>query len=144
MKVPFFDALFFEWFVRRVLSYTKEIAFENGVDWGHDMSWCRAAKMYSMLVLNWSSEAVVCAIITAGTPIHHLDTNSITNKHSNRAFFRSRGNIVVSYYRKLFPSWVLSDIDELPNPVSSVYGHLYKKVVRLDRSCSILFLNSSA
>lgn len=75
--MPFFDAIFLDWFVRSVLNNTKELAFENGVDWGHDMSWCRAAKMFSVLVLNRSANVIVCAIITAGTAVHHMDTNSM-------------------------------------------------------------------
>jgi hypothetical protein len=94
-QVPYFDSLFFEWFVRHVLAFTKDTALFYGVDWGHDMSWCRAAKMYSVLVLNRSIHTAVCAIAPGATPVHHLDTNSITNKHLNRSFFRIKSNKVV-------------------------------------------------
>jgi hypothetical protein len=35
-QIPFFDASFFEWFVRRVLVHTRATALKMGADCGHD------------------------------------------------------------------------------------------------------------
>jgi hypothetical protein len=51
-QVPLFDSIFFEWFVKRVLSQTKQWFMEYGIDWGHDRSWCNAAQMYVPDVLS--------------------------------------------------------------------------------------------
>ena len=55
-SVPMIDARFFEWFVTRVLSMTRDIAIKMGVDQGLDKTWCNAAKVYGKRVLNYSRE----------------------------------------------------------------------------------------
>ena len=55
-SVPLIDARFFEWFISRVLSMTRDIAIKMGVDQGLDKTWCNAAKVYGKKVLNYSRE----------------------------------------------------------------------------------------
>jgi hypothetical protein len=133
-QAPLFDAIFFEWFVRRVLSHTLKFALEYGVDWGHDRSWCNAAAMYSVEVLHWSPSDVSCAIVTV-TSIHHLNTHSMVGKRVNRPLFKSSGNRVVQKYIDRFPTWVLVDILEKPSPVHPVYGKRYQKIESLNGTC---------
>lgn len=59
-----FDSLFFEWFVRRVLILTRHHVIQHGVDWGHDRSWCNAAKAYGEHVLHWPNNTAACALLT--------------------------------------------------------------------------------
>jgi hypothetical protein len=133
-QVPLFDSLFFEWFIRRVLVHTVQFALEYGVDWGHDRSWCNAAAMYAVHVLKWSPSHVTCAIITV-TQIHHLNTHAMVGKRINRPLFRSLGNKVVQKYIDRYPTWVLVDILERPNPIHPVYGKKFKKIDSLNETC---------
>ena len=135
-QVPFFDALFFEWFVRRVLSQTRDLALEKGVDWGHDRSWCNAAKMYSVHVLHHRANASThCAVLPRGTPIHHLDFKSMGTKRDNRAQFHANGVQVVQRYIDLFPTWVITDVLAPNNPLDSRNFHRYPKAHALNRRC---------
>jgi len=92
-QVPLFDSIFFEWFVKRVLSQTKQWSMEYGIDWGHDRSWCNAAHMYARFVLHWPIVSngtqgqaprtdPPCALITQqGTGVHHLDGKTMSIIH---------------------------------------------------------------
>lgn len=130
-QVPAFNSVFFEWFVKRVLARTKSAGLQHGVDWGHDRSWCNAAKMYAREVLKWPSSASVCSILVGATPVHHMNTQSMQTKRENRTKFLAEGAVVVQKYINLFPTWVLTDILTSPNPMRSVYA----KVGTLNRTC---------
>eukprot|EP01038_Epipyxis_sp_PR26KG_P011628 gene11628-15575_t len=134
-QTPLFDSIFLQWYISRVLIHTKDFVLKNGVDWGHDRSWCGAAKMYSKLVLNRSSSAIFCAIITGGTPVHHLNTRSMIDKRKNRTVFRLHGRAVVAKYMELFPTWTLPEILNRPNPLSRQYGKGFKKSAHLNHTC---------
>jgi hypothetical protein len=102
-QVPLFDAVFFEWMVRRVLSQTREIALKQGVDQSHDRTWCRAGIMYGKMILqrNYTSftSGGACAVIVGGyayTAVHHLNTRSLENKKANRAAYRDRAQDVLA------------------------------------------------
>jgi hypothetical protein len=150
-QVPLFDAQFFEWFVRRVLSQTRDFALERGVDWGHDRSWCSAASSYAEEVLQWGPRFVgnalrgngttskvaayhVCGIITS-TSIHHLNTRSMAFKRNNRVDFRTEGFNVVQRYINLFPTWVHLDVSYKPNPLSKGNKRIFPRNVRLNSTC---------
>jgi hypothetical protein len=65
-QVPFFNAQFFEWLVRRVLAQTRGAALTYGVDQSLDRTWCKAADAYAKAVLgiNYSrNTSQACAII---------------------------------------------------------------------------------
>ena len=140
-QVPFFDALFFEWFVRRVLSQTRDLALRQGVDQSHDRTWCRAAAMYSSYVLNVNytrSRGQPCALIIGGeapTAVHHLNTRSLQNKKANRSLYREKAHAVNQLYRNLFPSWCLEDIRRAINPLDKTHGRKYKKYTSLNPQC---------
>jgi hypothetical protein len=136
-QVPMFDAIFFEWFVRHVLTLTKDIATERGVDWGHDRSWCNAAKMYATQVLGHHAhkDLVVCALFPHAPPIHHLNLRSMKSKRDNREAFHANGVRVVQHYINLFPTWVETDILAPNNPLDSKNGHKYPKMHSLNRRC---------
>jgi hypothetical protein len=134
-QVPAFNAVFFEWFVTRVLSLTKKYAMHYGVDWGHDRSWCNAAKMYSIHVLNWSESATVCAVLIKAPKIHHLNTRAMSFKKRNATHFRLSGNKVVQKYIDLFPTWVQTDLKRKPNPLDKTYGKNYQKIKDLNSTC---------
>ena len=140
-QVPFFDSIFFEWFVRRVLVYTKEQALRLGADCGHDRSWCNAARMYSQHVLGWPTElnrTAPCALITGATPVHHLNMRSMATKKANRGKFRAMGHAGVQNYINYFPTWVILEVKNSPNPLGKKHSHRYLKVRNLDRAGALV------
>ena len=150
-QVPFFDAIFFEWFVRRVLVYTMKRALELGADCGHDRSWCNAARMYGRHVLGWSNSSKVrdtpCALIT-GVSVHHLNLRSMENKRANRDKFRELGHQGVQRYIDNFPTWCLTEIKHGPDPLGKK-GYRYAKITSLPEKardapqCAALWANMS-
>eukprot|EP01031_Cornospumella_fuschlensis_P034829 gene34829-42179_t len=97
-QVPLFDADFFAWYVKRVLVHTLPYSLQYGADWGHDRTWCRAARAYSIFVLGIpiSSSHVVCALLTKANPVFHLNLKNMRNKRLYREVFRSNANQVLS------------------------------------------------
>lgn len=134
-QVPMFDSIFFEWFVKRVLLYTKPYAISLGVDWGHDRSWCNAAKMYGREVMHWPAYDTPCALLVGSKPVHHLNTKSISIKRKDPGKFRANGFEIVQKYAELFPSWVLWDIVVKTDPLSPRNKLRYKKVYSLNDTC---------
>jgi hypothetical protein len=134
-QVPFFDAVYFEWFVRRVLSQTKETALNYGVDWGHDRSWCNAARMYSKYVLNYPNSSVPCAVLPRATPVHHLNLRSMDNKREHRDLFQANGAKVVQKYVDLFPTWVQVDVLKPNNPLDPKNFEAFPRVHKLNERC---------
>jgi hypothetical protein len=136
-QVPMFDAVFFEWFVKRCLSLTKQDAINAGVDWGGDRSWCNAAKMYGREVLKQRKEYVHCALLVGGSPVHHLNTKAIATKRTNRKDFLKNGFDMVDKYVTLFPTWTILDITRSPNPLDTMHGRKYVKSKRVDANCTV-------
>lgn len=134
-QVPMFESVFFEWFVRRVLALTRDTALVNGVDWGHDRSWCHAARMYGRYVLNYPEDSTPCAVLPRATSIHHLNYRSMGNKRENRTAFEQRGNTVVQRYIDLFPTWVVLDVLGANNPLDFRNSGLHRKVFQLNATC---------
>jgi hypothetical protein len=169
-QVPLFDALFFEWYVRRVLSLTRSYSLERGVDWGGDRSWCGAAASYAAEVLRWPERwpeylpkhippyvppmeaiefgpdgAFVKPVyhacgIIATTSIHHLNSRTMSLKRSKRTLFRSEGFAVVQRYIDLFPTWVLLDVAYKPNPRSKQSRGRYPMNFEYNASCAANFM----
>jgi hypothetical protein len=137
-QVPMFDAVYFEWFVRRVLSQTKETALQHGVDWGHDRSWCNAARMYSKYVLNYPNTSVPCAVLPRATPVHHLNLRSMDNKREHRDLFQANGAKVVQKYVDLFPTWVQVDVLKPNNPLDPKNFEAFPRVRKLNEKCVAL------
>jgi len=147
-QVPLFDSIFFEWFVKRVLSQTKQWSMEYGIDWGHDRSWCNAAQMYARDVLHWpivrnATEGQVpqtappCALITQqGTGVHHLNGKTMRIIRGNVAIFRKHAFMVVQKYVLLFPTWVGMDMLEPNNPLSEANKHKFEQVRALNGTCA--------
>ena len=135
-QVPMFDAVFFEWFVKRCLSLTKQDAINAGVDWGGDRSWCNAAKMYGREVLKQRKEYVHCALLVGSSPVHHLNTKAIATKRTNRKDFLKNGFDMVDKYVALFPTWTILDILRSPNPLDRLHGRKYSKSKILDANCT--------
>ena len=135
-QVPMFDAPFFEWFVKRCLSLTKQDAINAGVDWGGDRSWCNAAKMYGRDVLKQRKEYVHCAFLVGGSPVHHLNTKAIATKRTNRKEFLKNGFEMVDKYVTLFPTWTILDITRSPNPLDRLHGLKYVKSKQIDANCT--------
>mmetsp|Transcript_7988 Transcript_7988/g.13276 ORF Transcript_7988/g.13276 Transcript_7988/m.13276 type:complete len:386 (+) Transcript_7988:142-1299(+) len=137
-QVPMFDSIFFTWFVKRVLSQTKEFSLKYGIDWGHDRSWCNAAKMYARDVLHWpvvSNESGIretappCALVTQrGTGVHHLNKMTMKIIRGNAAVFRKHAFIVVQKYVDLFPTWVGMDMLNPNNPLDPANAKKFKQV----------------
>jgi len=141
-QVPAFDSAFFHWFLTRVLPITRPVVLANGVDWGHDRTWCNAAQMYAANVLQWASKEQglgvlpACAIITGAAPVHHLNTRSMTSKRTQRERYRLGGRAVVQEYINRFPTWVLLDISRGPDPTAQSSGHRFIKVTSLAENCA--------
>jgi hypothetical protein len=134
-QVPMFDAVFFEWFVKRCLSMTKQYAIDAGVDWGTDRSWCNAAKMYAREVLQLPKEYVHCGLLVAATPVHHLNTKAIATKRTNRREFLKKGFQMVDKYVNLFPTWTIIDITRSPNPLDRYHGRKHPKSKKINATC---------
>jgi hypothetical protein len=133
-QCPAFDAVFFEWFLRRVLPLPRRVVLQNGVDWGHDRTWCNAARMYASEVLRWAGEQLfqACALLPGAPPVHHLNTRSMLSKRTQRERYRLGGRAVVQEYINLFPTWVLLDISRGPDPINKSE---YKKVWQINPAC---------
>lgn len=138
-QVPLFDAVFFEWFVKRVLVQTYNIALHHGVDWGHDRSWCNAAAMYAKYVLNYPEDYVHCAIFPQATPVHHYNHKSMSTKRDNRALFHANGVKVVQQYIDLFPTWVVVDVLVPNNPLDYRNYAMFRRVSSLNTTCLAQF-----
>ena len=143
-QAPAFDALFLEWFLTRVLPLPRESVRANGVDWGHDRTWCGAAQMYARLVLHYPSTPQVdgsipyysaCAILPGVPPIHHLNMRSMRSKRTQRQRYRRGGRVVVQTYIDLFPTWTLLDISSGPDPRGK---REYKKVLGAESECAAI------
>lgn len=134
-QVPLMDAVFFEWFVKRVLSFTRETALQHGVDWGHDRSWCNAAAMYSRAVLQYPNDSVPCAVFPTAPPVHHLNLKSMASKRENRSRFHANGVKVVQLYIDLFPTWVITDLLAPNNPLDPRNKHKFPRATELDQQC---------
>ncbi|RYG99360.1 hypothetical protein EON65_50350 [archaeon] len=126
-QVPIFDASFFLWYVRRVLMHTLPYSIQYGADWGHDRTWCRAARAYSLYVLNIppSPSHVVCALLTKASPVFHLNLRNMRNKRLYRDVFRSNANQVLNKYIQFFPNWVSIEAIRPNNPLDISNRHLY-------------------
>ena len=134
-QVPFFDAIFLEWFIKRVLSLTKETALAYGVDWGHDRSWCNAARLYNTYVLNYPNTSIPCAVLPK-TYIHHLNLKSMDSKRENRKLFQINGQKVVQHYVNLFPTWVEMDVLKPNNPLDIKRNGLkFPRILELNPKC---------
>lgn len=134
-QVPMFDAVFFEWFVKRCLYLTKQYAIDAGVDWGGDRTWCNAAKMYAHEVLQLPKEYVHCSLLIAATPVHHLNTKAIATKRTNRREFQRKGFQMVDKYVNLFPTWTIIDITRGPNPLDRYHGRKHAKSKNINATC---------
>jgi len=143
-QVPMFDSLFIEWFIKRVLVHTKPYAIALGVDWGHDRSWCNAARMYGRVVLRWEGYNSPCVLLVGSKPVHHLNTKSISTKRVNPDQFRANGNEIVERYSQLFPSWCLLDILTKTDPLARRNKQRYRQVHSLNETCVRLKLNESS
>eukprot|EP01034_Spumella_vulgaris_P021585 gene21585-27623_t len=135
-QVPLFDAQFFDWFVRHVLSLTYDYALHYGVDWGHDRSWCNAARLYATEVLGYSdTEYTPCAVLVKTTPVHHLNGHTMKGKKENREQFHRNAVVVVQRYIDLFPTWVVTDLVSV-NPLDAHNEHVYKRATTpLSEAC---------
>ena len=131
-QAPLFDAMFFEWFIRRVLIKTRQISLLGGVDWGTDRSWCNAASSYAQIVLGKPKSFVPCGLIIAAS-IHHLNTKSMSFKKTNNDGFRLQGFYVVQYYIDTYPTWVLLDTFVKTNPLDK--RNKYPWFETLNSSC---------
>jgi hypothetical protein len=131
-----FDSIFFTWFIKQVLSRTKTFSLAYGIDWGHDRSWCNAAKMYAREVLEWSSTSQPCALITShGTTVHHLNKMTMQIIRGNVNVFRRHAFLVVQKYVDLFPTWVGMDMLEPNNPFSETNAKKFRQVINLNQTC---------
>jgi len=138
-QVPAFDSIFFTWFVKRVLSQTKDIALQYAMDWGHDRSWCNAANMYAREVLHWpvvgvnGTVATPCALITTpGTAVHHLNHQTMHFIRTRIKIVRRHIFIVVQRYIDLFPTWVGIDMLNPYNPLNPANADKYHQVKKLN------------
>lgn len=114
-QCPAFDSIFFEWLLARVLPLPRDVVRSNGVDWGHDRTWCNAAQMYAQHVLHYPSSSPgpdasrpylgACAVLPGADPVHHLNFRSMRSKRTQRQRYRKGGRLVVQRYIDLFPTW---------------------------------------
>jgi hypothetical protein len=136
-QVPMLDSAFFDWYIRRVLNLTMPAALAHGVDWGGDRSWCAAAHMYAVQVLQYPESFVACAVLPNSSPIHHLNHHSIDTKRQHKQSFQAHAGIVVQAYIKHFPTWTLRENPvRSANPLNRRSTHNYVKVTRMGKTCA--------
>lgn len=122
-----FDKFMFR-YVKEVLSFVYDKARLYGADWGHDRTWCNAAKLFISQVLKLPNDSVACSIMTS--PIYsvlHLDTRSMKSKRTNRRVFRVLAREVLRTYIELFPTWTKYDLLSY-NPLSPQGMLKYQKL----------------
>lgn len=133
-QAPMFDTRFFRWFVSEVMIHTKVYALIYQADWGHDRTWCKAARMYGREVLGWRGYQHSCILLVGSNPVYHLNANSISTKHKDPNTFRKAGMIVVRKYTSLFPSWVERDVVSGTDPLNPKNKKRYPKIKTLNSS----------
>lgn len=139
-QVPFFDSLFLEWYIKYVLINIKDIALKYGVDQTIDKTWCKAAAAYSKYILDidyHQYNSASCAIIIDTPPVHHKNFHSLSNKRVNRKYYREKAQVVNSFYKSLFPNWVLEDITRSISPIDPKYGKNFRIIKHYNKTCMI-------
>lgn len=139
-QVPFFDSLFLEWYIKYVLINIKDIALKYGVDQTIDKTWCKAAAAYSKYILKidyHQYNSASCAIIIDTPPVHHKNFHSLSNKRVNRKYYREKAQVVNSFYKSLFPNWVLEDITRKISPIDPKYGKNFRIIKNFNKTCMI-------
>lgn len=72
IQAPLLDSDFFDWFLRFFIVPLLTPSHILGADWGFDALFCNAARIFAHHNGRGESKHV-CMIVTAGTPLHHLD-----------------------------------------------------------------------
>lgn len=106
IQAPLLDALFFDWFLRFFVVPLLAPSHILGADWGFDALFCNAARIFAQQ--NGRSESEhVCMIVTAGTPLRHLNRAALDEtlgydlkKYLNNALM----NIIQSAYPHVYQS----------------------------------------
>ena len=139
-QVPFFDSLFLEWYIKYVLINIKDVALKYGVDQTIDKTWCKAAAAYSKYILEidyHQYNSASCAIIIDTPPVHHKNFHSLSNKRVNRKYYREKAQVVNSFYKSLYPNWVLEDITRSISPIDPKYGKNFRIIKNYNKTCMI-------
>jgi hypothetical protein len=135
-QAPIFDSAFFDWFIRRVLTMSKDMALRYGVDWGGDRAWCNAAKAYAIHALGYPADFLPCAVLPNSSPVHHHNHHSMDVKRKNRQTFRVNAAEVVKFYTQSFPSWTMQgDPAKSANPLFANRTREYAMGTVLDKRC---------
>jgi hypothetical protein len=136
-QVPMLVSAFFDWYIRRVLNVTLHAALVHSVDWGGDRSWCAAAHMYAVQVLQYPESFDACAVLSSSSPIHHLNHHSIDTKRQHKESFTTHAAVVVREYLKYFPTLTLRENPvRSANPLYRQSKKVYAKVTRLGKKCA--------
>jgi hypothetical protein len=135
-QAPVFDSAFFDWFIRRVLTKSKEVALKYGVDWGGDRAWCGAAQAYAARALGYPAEFIPCAVLPNSSPVHHYNHHSMDVKRKNRETFRVNAAEVVAFYTYNFPTWTMQgDPAKVANPLFENRTREFLRSTELDKRC---------
>jgi hypothetical protein len=120
-QAPLLNAEFFAWFVRYVLAETNEVALVRGSDWGHDQTWCGAARAYATQVLGQKHIIAPCAVFPKAPNVNHLNLRTLASKNTRgfRPLFNYNGFFMVNnVYQVLFPNWVITGVNANYNPLN--------------------------
>jgi hypothetical protein len=132
-QVPAFDSFFLLWFIDHVMSYTYMDSLVLESDWGSDGFWCAAAKPFAHHVYDVKnfSTYIPCALIIGTSPIHHMNTHSLSTKKGTFGKYVQTGRKISGIWKQLFPSWKSSPTD----PTWEVNG--YRLSYGLNSSCPL-------
>ena len=147
-QVPMLDSIFFEWFIRRVLSQTKAVASQEGVDWGFDRTWCNAALMYGVAVLGWPElkslqHSSSNGGAVGGGSISESNDTTMISSHTTSTFGLSQGCGLVTApgtsvhhldrkTMKAIHNSETSLLQSRASTITSLYQHLFPSWVKKD------------
>jgi hypothetical protein len=134
IQVGFYDAKFFQWYIRNVLSLMQEYHLVYGNDWGSDYIRCRAAKEYGVRVLGWQGYDNACAVLADNQAVHHLDSHAINKTNT----FINCGTIVSKLYSQMFPTWHLNDMWYLFGILDRVNASRNIAITSINPQCAYL------
>lgn len=105
-QAPYFNTLFFEWFLRFIVEPTLPLVKITESAWGTDSTWCGAAYSFAKNILEYNmTRYIPCALITGSPPFHHNDGRTIKSQRTNTEYFKLKGNEMRDSYKNNYPTW---------------------------------------
>ena len=141
LQVPFFDAVFFQWFTQYVVGPLEDSMRELDTLWGIDELFCKSATFFEWSMRSNSSthrhnantqrnlhpptiHGPACAVVTeASTAVQHNNLHTIDKRLDH---FRTRGFRMKERASQAFPRWAERNILSIPGSGQLTHRHLEK------------------